>query len=90
MLREIEFGVDIPLPDSRVRKSVKDTYGIKDFPIGDSRLYPFAEFDDKPVKKLSTTIMNIAKRHHRGITTKFVTRTVIEDGVAGLRVWQFK
>ena len=69
--------VDIP------KRIGKDKYGLRELKVGDSKFFPMC-WDEVPrmQRKLRSAAMS------RSI--KLVTRSVIEDGDEGMRLWRIR
>ena len=69
--------VDIP------KRIGKDKYGLRELKVGDSKFFPMC-WDEVPrmQRKLRSAAMS------RSI--KLVTRSVIEDGDEGVRLWRIR
>lgn len=72
-----EFQYDVPLPQA-VHGKDGDKYGVKNFPMNASKFYPNL--------KRASPIHTCATRMNPNC--KFVTRSVIENGVKGYRIWR--
>jgi len=74
---EIDFNVPIPSP-----KAVVTKYPFAIMKIGDSFFVP-----NKTASEVSP---HFARARRRLPGTKFACRTVVENGVKGVRVWRVK
>ena len=70
-----EFQYDVPPP---ICFKFKDTYGVRDFPLNASKFYP------NMVR--AAPVYSCANKLNKNC--KFVTRTVTENGVKGIRIWR--
>lgn len=86
--REFEINATFPIPGSeKVENKRKIHYPFDELLVGES----FAEFCDE--NELPATAHRVRAALNRfqsskAITEKFKTRTVREDGKAGIRVWR--
>lgn len=78
MTIEIEKGVPIP---PQVRVGRKATYPFREMQLGDSFFVP-----GKTTTQFSAHRVSSLKK----LGLEFVSRTVVEDGVEGCRVWRVK
>ena len=69
--------VDIP------KRIGKDKYGLRELKVGDSKFFPMC-WDEVP--RLQRRLLSAAKSR----SIKLVTRSVIEDGDEGVRLWRIR
>ena len=74
-----KFDMDVPIPTMQAA----DKYGLADFPLNGSKF--FAITPDMP-KYFQYNITSQAKR--RNPEAKFTTRSVVEGGKNGIRIWR--
>lgn len=67
--------VDIP------KRIGKDKYGLRELKVGDSKFFPMC-WDEVP--RMQRRLLSAAKSR----SIKLVTRSVIEDGDEGVRIWR--
>ena len=67
--------VDIP------KRIGKDKYGLRELKVGDSKFFPMC-WDEVP--RMQRKLRSAAKSR----SIKVVTRSVIEDGDEGVRLWR--
>lgn len=67
--------VDIP------KRIGKDKYGLRELKVGDSKFFPMC-WDEVP--RMQRKLRSAAKSR----SIKLVTRSVIEDGDEGVRLWR--
>ena len=90
MLREIEFGVDIPQKRIYDQGYKADKYGLKTFPINGSRFYPLLESKFKSAARLSVAIVSASTGKQVPAGMKLTIRVVTENGELGVRIWRIK
>ena len=69
--------VDIP------KRIGKDKYGLRELKVGDSKFFPMC-WDEVP--RMQRRLRSAAKSR----SIKLVTRSVIEDGDEGVRLWRIR
>ena len=69
--------VDIP------KRIGKDKYGLRELNVGDSKFFPMC-WDEVP--RMQRKLRAAAKSR----SIKLVTRSVIEDGDEGMRLWRIR
>lgn len=69
--------VDIP------KRIGKDKYGLRELKVGDSKFFPMC-WDEVP--RMQRRLLSAAKSR----SIKLVTRSVIEDGDEGMRLWRIR
>ena len=69
--------VDIP------KRIGKDKYGLRELKVGDSKFFPMC-WDEVP--RMQRRLLSAAKSR----SIKLVTRSVIEDGDEGVRLWRIR
>ena len=69
--------VDIP------KRIGKDKYGLRELKVGDSKFFPMC-WDEVP--RMQRKLRSAAKSR----SIKLVTRSVIEDGDEGVRLWRIR
>lgn len=78
----IEKGIEMPAHTSRRRR-----YPFTDMEVGDSFFVPL---DGRKAENLASSISGSARsgRAARANGRRYVTRTVVENGVKGVRCWR--
>jgi hypothetical protein len=81
----MEFDIGIPIPKSHLHiKKNKDTYGLKGFPDNASKFFKAKTLAH--LKSLQGCLLTDAKRLNEN--AKFATRSVVENGESGIRIWR--
>jgi hypothetical protein len=78
----MKIDANIPIPKI-VQVARESKYPLRSLQIGDSFFIP--KGNEKGTRNSISSLMDACSKRH-GL--KFVTRTVVEDNVKGLRVWR--
>ena len=76
---EKKFDMDVPIPAIRSA----DKYGLGDFPLNGSKFFPATPYTSKYFRY---NLSSMAKTANPG--AKFITRSVVEGGKSGIRIWR--
>ena len=74
-----KFDMNVPIPAQRGA----DKYRLEGFPLNGSRFIPLTA--DLP-KYFYQNIHSLLKKKNPG--AKFITRSVVEEGKSGIRIWR--
>ncbi len=83
---KIEKG--IPLAVRKGSTELKNMLPLERMEVGDSFFIAITGDDEDVKSKLRNNVRSFVKRHQKDFSTKFRTRTVIENKITGLRVWR--